>query len=367
MNRASAVRLSSVDILRALTMFFMVFVNDLWTLAGVPKWLQHAKASEDYLGFSDVIFPLFLFIVGLSIPLAIQNRQQKGDSNLKIAWHILIRSVSLVIMGVFMVNKEYSHSDSILIGSNWWMLIMAFGLSFIWIDWKRSKASNKTVWIFQTIGLALLVFLMVIYKGGPEGDRWMRTYWWGILGLIGWAYLINALLFLATKGKLVFILFLWLFFNFLSVAHQLDWVPHFGFAVKILNPLFEGTLAGFTASGVLATVIFQRFSQQKKINWFYFALGGLAVLSIVYGFLVRPEWGISKLRSTPSWLGICSGIGFALFALFYWLTDQKGKKDWFKIISWENEETGKKFCPTSFIPSGRSQELPCQDFSHRDS
>ncbi len=332
MKQSSTIRLTSIDILRALTMFFMVFVNDLWTLSGVPKWLQHAKASEDYLGFSDVIFPLFLFIVGLSIPLAIQNRQNKGDSRGKIAWHILIRSASLLIMGFFMVNKEYSHSESMLISSNWWMLIMAFGLSFIWIDWKRSTASKTTAWIFQGVGIALLIFLMIIYKGGAEGDRWMRTYWWGILGLIGWAYLINSLIYLFSNGKLAIMAVVLLLFTFFSVAHQLDWMSNFGFARIILNPLFEGTLAGFTAAGMLATVVFQKFNERNRINWFYLSMVALVLLTLVFGFLLKPEWGISKLRSTPSWLGICSAIGFALFALFYWIADQKGKKNWYTII-----------------------------------
>lgn len=56
-------RLTSIDILRALTMFFMIWVNDFWTIKDVPKWLEHSKANEGYLGFSDVIFPLFLFIL----------------------------------------------------------------------------------------------------------------------------------------------------------------------------------------------------------------------------------------------------------------------------------------------------------------
>ena len=64
-------RLASIDVFRALTMLLMIWVNDFWSLTGVPKWLQHASATEDYMGFSDVIFPLFLFIVGLSLPLAI--------------------------------------------------------------------------------------------------------------------------------------------------------------------------------------------------------------------------------------------------------------------------------------------------------
>ena len=60
-------RLASIDVLRAVTMLLMIWVNDFWTLIDIPKWLKHASASEDYLGFSDVIFPVFLFLVGLSI------------------------------------------------------------------------------------------------------------------------------------------------------------------------------------------------------------------------------------------------------------------------------------------------------------
>ncbi len=331
-NLNQSIRLSSIDILRALTMFLMVFVNDLWTLIDVPKWLMHAKAGEDYLGFSDIIFPLFLFIVGLSIPLAIQKRQKKGDANLKIAWHILIRSLSLLIMGVFMVNKEYSHSESIIIGSMGWMLLMAVGLSLVWIDWKRSNASKLLGLIFQLLGIAILIFLMIIYKGGSDGDRWMRTYWWGILGLIGWAYLLNALIFLVTKGRLVAIIISWLIFNLLSVAQKAGWMPDFGQAGIIFNPLLEGTLAGFGSAGVLATVIFQTFIKKNKVNLFYLTIMGLAIISIAYGFIVRPLWGISKLGSTPSWLGICSGLGFALFALLYYMADQKGYKNLASII-----------------------------------
>ena len=77
-------RIASIDILRALTMYFMIFVNDLWTLEGIPEWLGHASRGEDRLGFADIIFPLFLFIVGLSIPFAVKARRKKGDSDLQI-------------------------------------------------------------------------------------------------------------------------------------------------------------------------------------------------------------------------------------------------------------------------------------------
>ncbi|MGV3599658.1 MAG: heparan-alpha-glucosaminide N-acetyltransferase domain-containing protein [Dyadobacter fermentans] len=64
---SSSLRLDSIDVFRAVTMFLMIFVNDFWTLEGVPEWLEHSKAEEDAMGLSDVVFPAFLFIVGLSI------------------------------------------------------------------------------------------------------------------------------------------------------------------------------------------------------------------------------------------------------------------------------------------------------------
>ena len=87
-------------------MLLMIFVNDFWTLKNIPDWLKHAPADFDGMGFSDIIFPLFLFIVGLSIPYAIEARINKGENSQNIFLHILKRSISLIIMGVLMVNYE---------------------------------------------------------------------------------------------------------------------------------------------------------------------------------------------------------------------------------------------------------------------
>ena len=43
-------RLKSIDILRALTMLLMIFVNDLWSLTDIPAWLEHKAADEDGMG-----------------------------------------------------------------------------------------------------------------------------------------------------------------------------------------------------------------------------------------------------------------------------------------------------------------------------
>ena len=73
-------RLLSIDVLRAITMLLMIFVNDVSGVKNIPEWIDHVKADADGLGFADTIFPAFLFIVGFSLPLAIKNRIKKGDS-----------------------------------------------------------------------------------------------------------------------------------------------------------------------------------------------------------------------------------------------------------------------------------------------
>jgi predicted acyltransferase len=45
-------RIQSIDIMRGLTLFLMLFVNDLYT-PGVPEWLGHAVENEDRLGLAD--------------------------------------------------------------------------------------------------------------------------------------------------------------------------------------------------------------------------------------------------------------------------------------------------------------------------
>src|SRR5579862_8652580 len=92
-------RLASIDAFRAITMLLMIFVNDLVLDFNVPDWLEHAKEGEDRLGLADTVFPAFLFIVGLSIPLAIKSGRKRGETRISAFWHILRRGFALLVMG----------------------------------------------------------------------------------------------------------------------------------------------------------------------------------------------------------------------------------------------------------------------------
>lgn len=56
MKNLAPQRVAAVDVFRALTMFLMLFVNDIPGLKNIPHWLEHADINEDMMGFSDTIF-----------------------------------------------------------------------------------------------------------------------------------------------------------------------------------------------------------------------------------------------------------------------------------------------------------------------
>jgi predicted acyltransferase len=313
-----------------MTMLLMIWVNDFWTLTDVPKWLTHAKPNEDYLGFSDIIFPLFLFIVGLSIPFAIQNRMAKKEPQIIVAKHIIIRSISLLIIGVFMVNYE-THHESFGLGKAMWCFIMATAVALVWMQWEKTNIASKWHSYLKVLGWMLLVSLAFLYRGGSSGDETMAVHWWGILGLIGWAYSINALVFLLSKGKLSVIVVLWLLFNALSIADAQGLLNHLPKSLSYFSTWIAGTIPAFTTAGVVASLLFQKISKLNRTKALAI-LSVLGCLNIATGLLTRHLWGISKVPGTPSWLLVCTGIGFLSLVVFYFIVDIKKQRSWAKII-----------------------------------
>src|SRR6516162_6940732 len=79
---ATGGRIASVDALRGLTILLMVFVNDLGR--GAPSWMHHIQPpNADGMTLADIVFPWFLFIVGISIPLAFERAEAGGKSRLR--------------------------------------------------------------------------------------------------------------------------------------------------------------------------------------------------------------------------------------------------------------------------------------------
>src|ERR1035441_3642069 len=99
-------RIVSVDILRGLTMLVMIFVNDLAEVKGLPWWTYHMPGHANGMTYVDVVFPAFLFILGMAIPLAARKRIESGDSQSGLWSHVVLRSFSLVRSEERRVGKE---------------------------------------------------------------------------------------------------------------------------------------------------------------------------------------------------------------------------------------------------------------------
>ncbi|OJV15002.1 MAG: DUF5009 domain-containing protein [Dyadobacter sp. 50-39] len=329
-----SLRLDSIDVFRAVTMFLMIFVNDLWSLEDVPGWLKHSQAAQDAMGLSDVVFPGFLFIVGLSIPFAIANRQKKGDSNPLIVRHIAERTFALLLMGIFIVNYENIAGDAMVISKYVWEIGMVVAFFLIWNVYPSNPDRKGLYTGLKILGYLLLAALAAIYKGGDvENPSWMETHWYGILGLIGWSYLLGALTYVLTRDRLAWAIAGWLFFvlfNLADFAGALDFLDPVRKYVWIVG---SGSMPAFVMAGVVASVIYRNSVSRDSVGSTYLImLLVLGLICLAYGFGTRPFWGISKIRATPAWVGICSGISFICFAFLFWLVDLKKIKTWANVI-----------------------------------
>lgn len=137
MNNYLEQRNPTIDLLRALTMAMMLMVNDFWSVKGIPHWMEHAAWGEDMLGFSDVVFPTFLFCVGLSIPYAIAAMRRKGRCEGDVIRHILARSFALILMGAFICNYEYGIDPSIGYDRNVYSILMTVAFFLVFNHYKN--------------------------------------------------------------------------------------------------------------------------------------------------------------------------------------------------------------------------------------
>ena len=322
-------RIASIDIFRALTMLMMLFVNDFAGMSGIPHWMHHAAADEDMLGFSDLVFPAFLFCVGLSIPFAIGNRYRKGDSQVNVLGHILVRTLALIVMGIFAMN--FSGVEGGLSRQVFTLLSVA-GFFLVWNVYPKGKDGRKPVWtiLLQVLGIVLLAGL-VIYKdmhGMP-----FKHGWWGILGLIGWAYLPCALAFLFLKGDFRMVTVFWLLTLLLCVLNSSHAIPSDFSSRALILGFWPGgwTHPALCATGLFTSLLIIRYGDKPKV--FFTTCCAIALAMLLLGILSHRFWIISKIQATPTWAFFCLAIFLAAFAVLHLITDIRGWTKWAQPIS----------------------------------
>ncbi len=322
-------RVVSVDIFRGLTMLVMIFVNDLASVRGLPWWNYHLPTDINGITYVDMVFPAFLFIVGMAIPLAVNRRLEKGDTLPRLWIHILVRSLSLVLLGVILAN--WSKVDSQLTGLSGgvWAASALVGAILLWNVYPRSPGRQTIYRILKGVGLLVIVVLLIIFRRKtPDGqEAWLDFSYWEILGLIGWAYLSVCILYVPLRKKKWAPAISLIALCALNVLMKMGWLGGLRSLPDYVWPFETGAHASLVMAGIVASTIFlgsdSNRTFKEKAAW---ALGYAAVL-FAAGWLLTP-FGISKIRATPTWCLYCAGICTLIFLVLYWIADVRHITKW---------------------------------------
>jgi heparan-alpha-glucosaminide N-acetyltransferase len=323
-------RVDSVDVMRGLTILAMAFVNDLADFApvkGVPQWLRHMKAGANGFTFVDMIIPIFMFILGMSVPLALGKRlAREGGSPVRVLGHVLTRGVSLIIIGLMDANRGAGlgrpYGDMLDWPHGLWKFLAWTFVFIVWLDIPLKSARAKSVHkLIRIAGLAGLVWLAVVFRNASGGHFVIAK--WSTLGQLGWAYLFASLTWFIFRNRRsgiigVFVLFHCLFIGIKGGLFQDVWLVNW-IGASILGTYSANAVAGL----IIGVLLMERSGPKEKIRG---ALG-LAVFTGMAAFLLQPVGGL-HLPST-SWSLYSTSCAFAAWALFYWSIDVKGwKKGW---------------------------------------
>lgn len=331
-------RIESIDIIRGITILVMIFVNDIAGVVNTPPWMKHGPAFYDGMTFVDLVFPAFLFIVGMSIPFSLGRRLERGDS-LTVIWkHVIGRVIGLIAIGLLMVNGD-EISGGTLINPGLWIIVMYLCVILIW---NRKNEINKYLSgrMSKIIAAAVLISLLFLYRGQDQtGIFQLRTYWWGILGLIGFAYLSACVFyFLFGKNRLALAGSMVLLYCF-YMASEAGWGSSISFITEFIHfgSVF-GSHAAVIISGILLGDKIKEQANSKNntavLTWAF--LFGL--FQFVAGYLlnqlanIHPMFIISKILATAPWCLISSAYTVWIWMLVYWLVDMKGIKRWTGLV-----------------------------------
>lgn len=298
-------RLYSLDALRGFDMFWIMGAEEIFhqmaEITHSPFWhalsLQFIHPDWDGFAFYDLIFPLFLFLAGVSTPYSIGKQLEKGVSRKELLFRVIKRGLILVLLGVIYNNGlEIRPIEEIRFGS----VLGRIGLAYMFanIIYLYTKERGQLIWFVSLLVGYWLMLLLGSAPGYPMGDLSMNGNFV--------SYLDTLLL----PGKLY---------------------------LGIHDP--EGLVSTIPA---ISTGLMGIYTGNLLKNTSPEAMKNTAVRLVVMGlsFIVLAQiWNlvfpINKNLWSSSYTLQCGGLSMLLMALFYYVIDIKGHKKWaffFKII-----------------------------------
>lgn len=289
-DKVSANRLLSLDVFRGITIAGMVLVNNPGTWSAIYPPLQHAE----WHGWTptDFIFPFFLFIVGVAIPLAFARRVEAGGSHKDLYIKIIRRSIIIFALGLLLSGFPHFDFTNLRVPGVLQRIAVCYlivALIYLKTDWRKQLAI--------AIGLLLAYWAMmklIPVPGFGAGD-------------------------LGKEGNLA-----------AYVDRAVFGFNHIWKQAKVYDP--EGILSTIPAlSTTLAGVLTGSWirsdrPQLEKVGGLFFA----GAICVVIGWSWNPFFPINKPLWTSSYVMFTAGMALQFLGFCYWLIDVKGYKAWAK-------------------------------------
>ena len=334
-------RLISLDVLRGLTIILMTIVNNPGDWGHVYSPLLHAE----WHGCSptDLVFPTFLFIVGVSVVLATPGK----NLNIHVLQKIITRTLRIFCLGLFLsffskINAFGLEGLPLLVIR---LVVTAAVVVALFSDYDRRLQFYVSVIVFLT--------MMILAFGGFSDYETVRIP--GVLQRIAIVYLIVSLLYLKTTWKtqaligVVVLLAYWALMtlipvpgigapNFEKGTNLAAWLDnyllpgHLWATSKTWDP--EGILSTLPAIGtgigglLVGTLLTNSFSKDKKALYLLIA----AVSAIVVGQLWNIGFPINKALWTSSYVLYAAGLASLCLVILYYLIDVLGISGWTKFF-----------------------------------
>jgi len=289
-------RLSSLDALRGFDMLFIMGGEALVQAVAAAFGHPDFKASFGHvewhgLQFMDVIFPLFLFMAGVSFPFSCAKSREMGFGSGQIALKSLKRGMVLVLLGLCcnkILQLDFAHLRV-------WSVLGRIGIAWMiasWLYLLLGARARLGVAVGILVAVTFGTYLMTTPGAPSPVDPFSPE------GNFG-CWLDRTL----TGGH--------------TYRPLYDPEGFAGFFPSIVTAML-GTFAGeiVRRGGTSA-------SSRKALE-----LLCAGVLCLVAGLALSAVFPINKKLWSPSFVLVVGGISFALFALFYWIIDVRGWRRW---------------------------------------
>jgi predicted acyltransferase len=290
--KVAAHHVESLDVFRGATIAAMILVNNPGDWSAVFPPLLHAYWTG--CTFADLVFPWFIFIMGVAMPFALARRQERGEPTSHLYRRIFQRVILLVVLGLILT-----------IVATW---PAVFPLRF--------------PGVLQRIALSYLIAAVIVLRLNVSG--WMTAIvvlllgHWALLALVPFGGFPGGTL---TPDH--------------NLARYLDTLVFGSHALTIPNDP-EGLLGTLPAAatalvGAVAGHLIQKATNDVR------RVGGLAVsgaAALVTGLIWSRVLPLSKPLWTGSYVMVVTGLAMLLLALSYLVVDARGLRTWARPFLW---------------------------------